>query len=168
MQDCAGRGRATPTWSGAVNSVGTRCFTAEMTNLTIDGTETYLRRLAAELTEPQPGECLLCYVYRMLEHGCTGLRWASRYRDLRAPRATALERRLGERGGFCDCEIFLNAFDLRPEHLEPEREYIDTDGVVTITDPMYPNPMPTCRGARRGSTRPCGLWAARTRGWAPC
>lgn len=149
-------------------SVGAGCFTAEMTNLTIDETETYLRMLAAELTDPGPGECLLCYVYRMLEHGCTGLRWAARYRDLRAPRATALERRLGSKGGFCDCEIFMNAFDLRVEHLEPEREYIDADGVVTITDPMYPNPMPACLGARRGSTRPCGLWAARSRGWAPC
>lgn len=139
-----------------------------MTNLTIDETEHYLRALAAELTDPRPGECLLCYVYRMLEHGCTGLRWARLYRDLRAPRATALERRLGDRGGFCDCEIFLNGFDLRPEYLVPEREYVDADGVVTSTDPMYPSLMPACLGARRGSTRPCGLWAARTRGWAAC
>ncbi|MDX6357453.1 MAG: hypothetical protein QOH37_507 [Nocardioidaceae bacterium] len=46
-------------------------------------------------------ECLYCYVARMLdEHGrdCT-LRWAGHYRDLRAPRATTLERRLGSMGG---------------------------------------------------------------------
>lgn len=146
--------------------VSGRWFTAEMANLTVDETESYLRALAAELTDPHPGECLLCYVYRMLEHGCAGLRWASRYRDLRAPRATALERRLGEKGGFCDCEIFMNAFDLRPEHLVPEREQEDAEGVVTITEPMYPTVMPLCLGARRGSTRPCGLWAARRRGWA--
>ncbi|WP_425464517.1 DUF2695 domain-containing protein [Nocardioides eburneiflavus] len=36
---------------------------------------------------------------------CTTLRFATRYRDLRAPRAVGLERRLGDRGGFCDCEI---------------------------------------------------------------
>lgn len=60
----------------------------------------------------------------------------------------------------------MKAYDLRPQHLVPEREQVDADGVVTITDPMYPTVMPHCRGVRRGSTRPCGLWAARPRGWA--
>lgn len=72
--------------------------------------ESMLRDLAHGLTEPHKGECLFCFVARMVdEHGCdTTLRWATRYRDLRAPRATALERRLSQMGGFCDCEIFLN------------------------------------------------------------
>lgn len=134
-------------------------------NLTIDDTETYLRRLAAELTDPREGECLLCYVYRMLAHGCTGLRWAKRYRDLRAPRATALERRLGRVGGYCDCEIFVNGYDLRPEHLERKPGYAVVGGVLTYGEPMYPSPMPHCFGAGRGSTRPCGLWARRPRGY---
>ena len=67
-------------------------MTAE--NLITD-TEDALRELASTLTEVREGECLLCYVYRMLEFGCTGFRWAGRYRDVRAPRATGLERRLG-------------------------------------------------------------------------
>ena len=76
----------------------------------VTDTERELRILSTALTEPHERECLLCYVHRMLEYGCTGLRWAVRYRDLRAPRATAMERRLGEKGGYCDCEIFLNGY----------------------------------------------------------
>jgi len=50
-------------------------------------------------TAPGEGECLFCFVYRMTEHpGCDGtLRWAQRWRDLRAPRVKAsrcLPRRL--------------------------------------------------------------------------
>jgi hypothetical protein len=47
--------------------------------------ERELRHLSVLITQPKPGECLHCYVYRMLEFGCTGLRWAKRYRDLRRP-----------------------------------------------------------------------------------
>jgi hypothetical protein len=72
--------------------------------------------LSALLTAPEEGECLFCYVFRMLTvHGCNNrLRWAARWRDLRAPRATALERRLGSRGGYCDCEIFMNGWTASP------------------------------------------------------
>ncbi|HET9778015.1 MAG TPA: hypothetical protein VFP81_01890 [Propionibacteriaceae bacterium] len=45
--------------------------------------ERELRHLSIELTQTKPGECLECYVYRMLEFGCAGLRWATRYRDWR-------------------------------------------------------------------------------------
>jgi Protein of unknown function (DUF2695) len=64
------------------------------------------------LTAPRAGECLLRYTYRMMNsQGCDGtLRWAKRWRDLRAPRHTALERRLGSSGGYCDCEIFMNGW----------------------------------------------------------
>jgi len=74
--------------------------------------ERELRHLSIQITQPKPRECLHCYVYRMLEFGCTGLRWAKRYRDLRAPRATALDRRLMSKGAVCDCEIFMNGWSL--------------------------------------------------------
>jgi len=48
------------------------------TNELISDTERELRTLSTALTDPQEGQCLLCYVYRMFEHGCTGLRWARR------------------------------------------------------------------------------------------
>ena len=75
--------------------------------------ERELRHLSVEITQPKPGECLHCYVFRMLEFGCTGLRWATRYRDLKAPRATALGERLMSKGAGCDCEIFTNGWSLR-------------------------------------------------------
>ncbi len=58
------------------------------------------------LTVPSLGECLACYVLRMLDFGCLGLRWATLYRDQAAPTATALARNLGRMGAFCDCENF--------------------------------------------------------------
>ncbi len=84
--------------------------------LVVLAAESWLRDRAHGLTEPDGAECLFCFVARMLgEHGCdTTLRWATRYRDLRAPRATALENRLFRMGGFCDCEIFLNGMMLAP------------------------------------------------------
>ena len=128
-----------------------------MSDSLVSDTEQELRILSAALTDPHQDECLLCYVYRMLEFGCTGLRWAGRYRDLRAPRAVAMEKRLGQMGGFCDCEIFLNAYQLAPERWMQGGEYVE-DGVTHLTDPSYPDPMPSCRGVRRGSTRGCVLW----------
>jgi hypothetical protein len=121
-------------------------------------TERELRALSSELTEPHEGECLLCYVHRMLEHGCTGLRWATRYRDVRAPRATALARRLGRKGGFCDCEIFLNGYELAREHWTSTPEHEDEDGVLYGGEWSEPEQVPDCRGVRGGSTKGCALW----------
>lgn len=128
----------------------------------VEDTESHLRLLAAELTAPHERECLLCYVFRMLEHGCTGLRWARHYRDLMAPRATALEERLGRVGGFCDCEVFWNGFQLAPQHWLPERERVE-DGVIHVPEATYPETMPHCRGVRRASTRGCALWVRQIR-----
>jgi len=113
--------------------------------------------LSELLTTPTKGECLFCYVFRMLNsHGCNGtLRWAARWRDLRAPRATAMERRLGSRGGHCDCEIFVNGWTASPTITTYDFE---TD------DEVWPNPMPTCLGVRARSTQPCPLWTQTRRG----
>lgn len=119
--------------------------------------ERELRHLSVMITQPNPGECMHCYVYRMLEFGCTGLRWAKRYRDLKAPRATALDRRLMAKGAGCDCEIFLNGWSLRREHqqYDPESEEYE-----------YPEELPGCRGVRAGSIQPCALWVVQSRsGW---
>jgi Protein of unknown function (DUF2695) len=112
-----------------------------------------LRQLLGELTDPHEGECLFCYVYRVLQFGCLPgrLPWARRWRDLRAPRATGLERRLEARAGFCDCEIFLNGWC-------PRDLVLDDNG-----DDPYPPVMPACRGVRRGSTQPCSLWVPKPR-----
>jgi hypothetical protein len=117
--------------------------------------ERELRHLSVELTQPKPRECLHCYVYRMLEFGCTGLRWATRYRDLKAPRATALGERLMSKGAGCDCEIFMNGWSLRRAYQvwDPETEEYE-----------YPEEVPACKGVRAGSIQPCGLWTVRRYG----
>ncbi|WP_336714056.1 DUF2695 domain-containing protein [Arthrobacter sp. USHLN218] len=116
--------------------------------------EDQLRLLSDELTLPKPGECLLCYTYRMLEFGCNGLVWARRYRDVAAPRATALEARLAAKGGYCDCEIFANGY-------EPNADLWDPRGYC---EEHQPGPLPPCQQVRLGSTQPCRLWRPR---WRP-
>jgi hypothetical protein len=109
-----------------------------MTQPAVRTLEAELAQISRSLTAPGDRECLRCYLLRMLnEFGCSGtLRWAEYWRDLRAPRAQALARRLAARGGFCDCEVILNVY---PQDIE--------------TWQLLP-----CTGvSRRGSTKPCSL-----------
>src|ERR1700710_167354 len=103
--------------SGAARQAFPRPREAPMDIRTPDDAERLVADLADGLTQPSDAECLLCYVIRMLDaFGCdTTLRWAARWRDVRLPSATGLERRLGSRGGYCDCEIFMNGWDLRAD-----------------------------------------------------
>ncbi|TFV62059.1 DUF2695 domain-containing protein [Geodermatophilus sp. DF01-2] len=84
---------------------------------------------------------------------CT-LRWARRWRDLRLPRATGLERRMEACGGFCDCEIFLNGWTLRDELQVP-----DENG-----EPAWPAQRPPCAGVGSRSSQPCANWEPWRRG----
>lgn len=67
---------------------------------------------------PLTGECLCCFVYRMVDaHGCANdLHWAVRWRDSESPDLRGLERILRSAGGCCDCEILTN---LRRPLVEP-------------------------------------------------
>ena len=118
--------------------------------------EIELASLAEDLTAPHWRECVLCYVNRMIvQFGCDStMRWAKHWRDERAPRATALERRLGLRGAFCDCEIFSNGYDVTVETVR------DTE----TGEECWPDDVAGCRGVRPGSSRPCPLWTPRPRG----
>ena len=118
--------------------------------------EQHLAELAVRLTEPAPGECVLCYVDRMLAaFGCDcTLRSARSWRDRRLPRRTGLERRLEARGGFCDCEVFLNGWTLRG-HLE----VLGDDG-----EPTWPAERPPCARVGPRSSQPCANWEPRRRG----
>ncbi len=117
----------------------------------VDMLERELAVLAFQLTTPRLRECVLCFVHRMLdEFGCDGrLRWACHWRGLRAPQATALERRLAQRGGYCDCEIFDNGWS-------PVGDAVTYD--AAIDEWRWRGARPTCRGVRRGSSQPCCLW----------
>lgn len=130
----------------------------------VQDAEQVIAEAGVDLLEPKERECLLCYVQRMLlAFGCGGLRFATHYRDVRAPRATGLERRLGQLGGLCDCEIFLNAYDLRSAYCTSEG-LKDLDGVgYGDRETSWPDPLPSCLGVRAGSTQPCGLWYRRWR-----
>ena len=57
--------------------------------------ETFVRDLAAAIVAPREGECLACYLDRVLRDApCDGsLRLSRTYRDARAPRVVALDDR---------------------------------------------------------------------------
>ena len=121
-----------------------------------DEAERYLQILADPRCQPAPHECLACFVARLLtDFGCdTTLRWAQRFRALRSPTATGLERRLGNVGGFCDCEVFLNGYRL-------VRPLLVRD--LATDELMAPDEPPVCAGVRSTSTKPCANWERRTR-----
>lgn len=126
--------------------------------------ETYVRELAELWLAPHEHECLACYLDRVVAvFGCQDdLRFAGRYRDLAAPRATALEQRLSDAGGYCDCEALLNA--MQPAwHLWSPRRWEVIDGRKVPHDAEPPAQMPPCAGVRRGSTQPCLNWHAMVR-----
>lgn len=98
--------------------------------------ESFVRSLATAIIMPQAGECLPCYLDRVMHDvRCDdSLRLARVYRDALAPRATALERRLQDGGGHCDCEVLMNVYWAKSDTVKP------------------------CRRVGRGSTKPCDLW----------
>ena len=112
--------------------------------------------MANVLTTPLPRECLLCFAWRMLDaYGCnTTLRWTRHWRSGRAPKATALEQRLARSGVMCDCQMFLNGWELASMR----------DVVSSPARPHRASPA-ACPGVRRGSTQPCPLWMRRTPRW---
>lgn len=102
--------------------------------------------------DPRPAECLVCYVARLLaRQDCAGgtalVTW---WQQLRAPRATALVRRLEAMGVACDCELLTAAYERAPSLVATPAGAWDT---------------PSCRGVRAGSSQPCGRWRRRPR-WA--
>jgi len=127
-----------------------------MTHTPATEAEEFVAELAEALTAPDPGECVFCYLARMTgQFGCdTTPRWARRWRERCAPRATALLRRLAARGGFCDCEVFLNGWSYRVDLLvlDPDSGLLD-----------WPLEDPACEGVRAGSTQGCALWVPRRR-----
>jgi hypothetical protein len=101
--------------------------------------EAELIELSGLLTEPGERECLRCYLLRMIyEFGCDGThRWTIRWREVRAPRARGLVRKLQRLGACCcDCEVLLNVYP----------DYPETDALL----PCAGQPEP-------GSCAPCNL-----------
>lgn len=116
----------------------------------LDEAESFVHTRAEALTRPREKECLCCFVARQLnEFGCDGShRHALHYRDAMAPRATKLRERLREIGACCcDCELFMNGYQLR-----------GTDADLDL------DVLPPCEGVSRGSVQPCRNWV-RIRRW---
>ena len=104
---------------------------------------------------PHPGECLACFVHRMLAMArCSdSLGWAEHYRLVRARRAVSLTKRLAAQGATCDCAVVTDLW--RPSIALWSR---DDD----IDDLAPPKDLPPCGCVRAGSTKPCPLWVPAT------
>lgn len=102
--------------------------------------------------EPVQGECVACFVRRMVERcACTGtLIWAEHWKRVRSPSASAFIGRLERRGAVCDCALVSVLWTLSPEHWT-----FTTSGELTA-----PDVAPACAGVRPRATGPCGLWSA--------
>ena len=59
-----------------------------------------------------------------------------------------LARSLGQAGGFCDCEVFLNAWILKRDLAVLEQGQ----------GPPQSGPRPACQGVRQCSMQPCDNW----------
>lgn len=114
-----------------------------------DEVEHYLQAL--HTVEPQERECLVCFLLRVLDDfGCdSSFTWARRFRDLRSPTATGLEKRFGTQLVLCDCLIVHKAH-------RPVRELLVRD--VHTDELEWPERMPPCSGVRRTNTRSCANW----------
>jgi len=80
---------------------------------------------------PLPGECVVCFVHRQLgEFGCDDThRFAERFREQTAPRATALIPRLRGMGAWqCDCQLFREVFTFAPRPLLARGIFASTIG----------------------------------------
>lgn len=79
----------------------------------VQSLERELVALAEELTAPDTGECLACYLERMLgQHGCThDHRFTRRWTQARRRGSPeGLVRWAQSRGGLCcDCEVVVNS-----------------------------------------------------------
>ena len=72
--------------------------------------EAELAELADRLTAPLPGECLHCYLSRVVpELGCTGLRFTRRWSVERGAEVLGWAKAYAG----CDCEVLLLAFRSR-------------------------------------------------------
>lgn len=112
------------------------------------------------IAAPEAGECLACYVTRMVgQFDCDGTwRFVDHYRATLAPRASALERRPWRRDGECDCAVYELGYDLA-EHVEEPVGHAEAGGVPVVIHYEWPWPdPPTCAGVRRGSVKPCDVW----------
>lgn len=102
--------------------------------------------------EPRTGECLPCFVRRRVDAGgCTGtLVWTEHWRRARSPRASALLRRLEQRGVTCDCALVTTLWS---PSLALWQWAVDPGELAE------PQVMPACHGVRPRSTHPCAHWA---------
>jgi len=125
-----------------------------------DEAEGFLRRRAAEHVRPHDHECLCCYIARMVARfGCDGShRHALHFRDVTAPRATALLDRLSRLGACCcDCELLLNGYLPRAALSAPRSAFDDEDEPDDDAELRFED-LPPCAGVRRGSIRACANW----------
>lgn len=120
--------------------------------------------VVVEVEDPLPGECLPCYLDRMLSRSrCDGeLRYIQAY-DGGHTDPEDLAQLMKSRMVWCDCQIFDEVFALGPAHcLAPDDRPVEPDegsGDVILIQaaPPWPSPLPDCRGAAADGGA-CLLW----------
>lgn len=115
----------------------------------VEALEAELRGLAQAITAPRPGECLPCYLLRVVGDGCRGHTATDYWRRTNAPQAIRLRRMLADLGACCcECQVFAWVYDVRPV-------FADLFTEAAQRGDLEP---PGCRGVRPGSVQPCFYW----------
>ena len=74
-----------------------------------------------------------------------------------------MERRLGSRGEYCDCEISMNGWKPRQVVLDENDDENDDETCDETCDETWPAQMPRCAGIPAGSVKECDLWVPQRR-----
>lgn len=107
---------------------------------------------------PRPGECLACFLHRMLAGlPCVGtFAWTEHYRSSLARRAVSLVDRLRSRGAACDCSVVDVVWWPRtgsPGTLSGERDLVPPT--------LRPARQPPCGRQQTRPSQACSNWAER-------
>lgn len=107
---------------------------------------------------PRPGECLACFLHRMLAgRPCVGtFVWTDHYRVSRARRAVSLVDRLRSRGAACDCSVVDVVWWPSPR---ARGSGPGETGHLTSTGPVAVPSL--CGGEQTRPSQACDNWAAR-------
>lgn len=115
-------------------------------------------QIDAEFRRVWDGECICCYVYRLVGSGCHGDRFIVEYLRQIAPDQMQLRGAIRDMDALCDCELGMRAYTFRSGRVtapNDEREKWESVGLLWVD---HYTMTPRCEGVERGALTPCPVW----------
>lgn len=105
----------------------------------------------SQVLEPQPAECVACFIRRTVVSGCGGTLALAKCWRLNRQRGASPPGRAPWQGAHCDCEVVSTIF-------EPCIFQIRTDDGACVP-PRALAEVRGCFGVDRTVVTPCGMWS---------